>query len=161
MDKMVESETGRSNMEELLIRDAIESLLNRYAQAFDDRSFDMTLGALFTNDCLVDLPPGVHRGITGLEQFHAAVMAPFERTQHVFTNYIIGLNGDKATFRANAHVTHLITCGDNPEVSELFLVGGVLTGSAVMLSNRWRISTVTLVPIWRNGEGPGPDMKVG
>ncbi|QLS59454.1 nuclear transport factor 2 family protein [Klebsiella variicola] len=151
----------QSEVQEMVNRCAIQSLLHRYAQALDDRSFTMSLKNIFTSDCVVDLPPGMHQGFTDLDKFHATVMAPFANTQHLITNHIIEISGDKASFRANTHVTHLIASeGDNHD-SRLFVVGGVITGVAVLMLHNWMIQNITLVPIWRQGEGPGPDMKVG
>lgn len=143
---------------EIMDRSAIGSLLDSYAQIIDERRFEALIESIFTNECLVELPPGVHRGISGLDAFHAAVMAPFTHTQHVFANYSIVVNGEQATFRANTHVTHMEA--DCREGNGLFVAGGVLTGTATLSGDEWRLSSVTLEPIWRIGEGPGPDMRV-
>lgn len=143
---------------ELVDRSAIGLLLDLYAQIIDERRFEALLESIFTIDCLVELPPGVHRGVLGLCAFHANVMAPFTQTQHVFANYAIAVNGAQATFRANAHVTHVEA--NSYEGSGLFIAGGVLTGTAVLSEDGWKLSSVKLEPVWRDGEGPGPNMRV-
>ena len=150
---------GQHLLQTLVDRGAVGSLLDRYACVFDERNFSEVLPALFSFDCVVDLPPGTHQGVSGLDKFHADVMARFAGTQHVFTNYIIDLDGDHASFRANAHVTH-VELDDQDVEGGLFVVGAVVTGSAVRTDGRWLIRSVCLEPTWRQGGGPGPDMHV-
>ncbi|WP_424217312.1 nuclear transport factor 2 family protein (plasmid) [Streptomyces sp. BI20] len=143
----------------LLDRAEIGGLLDRYARVFDVRDFGAVVPTLFTADCAVNLPPGTHEGVEGLDAFLAAVMAPFDRTQHVFTNYIVGVRGGRADYRANARITHLMSATGS-RVDEVFTVGAVITGTATRTAEGWRLSTTTLDPVWREGEGPGPDMRV-
>lgn len=135
----------------------IGELLNRYAKVLDERNFQDALPMLFDVDCVVDFPPGEHRGLDGLAAHHDAVMAPFLRTQHLFTNFVVDLKGNQASIRANVLVTHV----EDVDAQEgLFIVGGVLTGAAIRTADGWRIAKVVLDPVWRQGKGPGPDMHV-
>lgn len=146
-------------LQDLIDRDAIGRLLDRYALAFDLRNFSAALPSLFAKDCAVELPPGSHRGLAGLGSFHAAVMAPFARTQHVFANYIIDVAGNQARFRASTLITH-VGKDDAGAEDELFVVGGTLEGDVIRKAGVWLISRAKLEPIWRHGEGLGPDMQI-
>jgi hypothetical protein len=157
---MTRHAVSRKDLLELLNRSAIALLLDRYAQALDDRCFEKPLKTLFSNDCLVELPPGAHRGLDNLDLFHCAVMAPFRQTQHIFTNYVINIARKKATFRANMHAIHVCSDADSGEENGLFIAGGLLTGTSILSCDGWRISRIALQPIWRHGKGPGPDMQL-
>ncbi len=137
-------------------RAAIRELVDRYAKVFDDRSFTAMLPTLFVPDSEIQLPPGGHHGLEGMDDFHKDVMRPFGPTQHLFTNTLVDTDDDRATFQANTHVTHTVLKDDSTaDDNNLFLAGGVLAGVAVRTSFGWRFQSVTLEAIWRQGDfGP-------
>lgn len=143
-------------MEIQLVSDrmAIAQGLDQYALLFDERNFAEKLPDLFLDDASVSLPPGDedHRGMAGLAAYHERTMAPFGPTHHVFANYLINLQGDRASFRANTLVTHVIQGSNQAAESHLFIAGGVLTGTALRVGNTWKFSRVKLDPVWRQGE---------
>lgn len=138
----------------------IVRLLNCYAQTLDERSFKVVLPTLFSTNCTIELPPGTHHGLDGLDVFHAAVMAPFARTQHVLSNFLTDAHDDQTSFRANALITHVELDHQGVEKDGLFVVGAILTGTAAVEEGGWRIQTLALNPFWRSGDGPGPDVQV-
>ncbi|GAB2550859.1 nuclear transport factor 2 family protein [Nocardia heshunensis] len=138
----------------------ITELINRYAKLFDERKFTATLPALFTEDAYVELPPGDHRGLAGLDQFHEQVMTPFGSTQHIMTNVLTEIDGAQAVFRANTHVTHVVLPppGTSPDAADnLFVAGGILSGTTVRTAAGWQFQNVVLDVVWRAGDfGPPP-----
>ena len=114
------------------------------------------LPGLVTDDARIELPPGDHLGIEGMDGFHAQTMSVFGSTQHIFANHLIDLDGDRARFRANAHITHVLPPSGSAEgADKLFVVGAVLTGEAVRTPGGWRIREVVLDAVWRQGDfGP-------
>jgi hypothetical protein len=140
-------------------RVAVAELLDRYAKLFDERNFDEALPALVTPDAHIELPPGEHWGAEGMDAFHAETMTPFGPTQHIFASHLIDLDGDRARFRANAHITHvLLPIGSDGDPDNLFVVGAVLTGEAIRTPDGWRIHKAVLDAVWREGDfGPRED----
>jgi hypothetical protein len=140
-------------------RAAVTELLDRYAKLFDDRNFDEGLSTLVTADAHIELPPGEHLGTEGMDVFHSETMSPFGPTQHIFASHLIDLDGDRAGFRANAHITHVLPPAVSAESADkLFVVGAVLTGEAVRTPDGWRIRKAVLEAIWRQGDfGPPGD----
>ncbi len=153
---MMTSEHQALALLSLTDRTAIRELVDRYAKVFDDRSFSAMLPTLFVPDGEIELPPGGHHGLEGMDDFHKDVMRPFGPTQHIFTNTLVDINGDRATFQANTHVTHTVLQEDGTaDDNNLFLAGGVLAGVTVRTTAGWRFQTVTLDVIWRQGDfGP-------
>ena len=140
-------------------RAAVTELLDRYAKLFDERNFDEALPELVTRDARIELPPGEHQGIEGMDVFHSETMSVFASTQHIFTSHLIDLDGDHAGFRANAHITHVLpSSGSAAPADDLFIVGAVLTGEAVRTPDGWRIRDAVLDAVWRQGDfGPPGD----
>ncbi|MFC9434515.1 nuclear transport factor 2 family protein [Nocardia sp. NPDC057030] len=137
----------------------IAELINHYAKVFDERTFTTALPALFTEDAHVEMPPGDHRGIVDLDHFHDQVMAPFGRTQHIFTNVLTDLDLTQAKFRANTHVTHVVlpTPGSRQDGTDnLFVAGGTLSGTTVRTTRGWRFRNVVLDVVWRSGDFSPP-----
>jgi hypothetical protein len=138
----------------------VTELLDRYARLFDDRNFAAALSTLVTQDARIELPPGEHRGIDGMDLFHSETMSPFGPTQHIFASHLIEIDGDRASFRANAHITHVLppTGTSERHSDDLFVVGAVLTGEAVRTPAGWRIQEAVLEAVWRQGDfGPPGD----
>jgi hypothetical protein len=135
-------------------RAAISELLDRYSKLFDDRTFSETLPTLFTDDAFVEMPSGEHQGIDGLDRFHEHVMAPFGPTQHLFTNTLVDVAGERASFRTNTYVTHtVLTAAESQSTGKgsYFLAGGTLTGTVLRTTRGWRFEKVVLDVIWRQG----------
>jgi hypothetical protein len=148
-----------AEVQRLSDRAAVTELLDRYARLFDDRNFGDALSTLVTADAHIELPPGEHLGIEGMDVFHLETMSPFGPTQHIFASHLIDLDGDRAGFRANAHITHVLPpAASAGSADELFVVGAVLTGEAVRTPDGWRIHKAVLEAIWRQGNfGPPGD----
>ncbi|MFI1920068.1 nuclear transport factor 2 family protein [Nocardia sp. NPDC020380] len=138
----------------------ITELINRYAKVFDERTFTAALPTLFIDDVHVELPPGDHRGIVDMDQFHAQVRAPFGCTQHILTNVLTEVDLTRAVFRANTYVTHVVlpaTGSSHDEPDNLFVAGGILSGTTVRTAQGWRFQNVVLDVVWRSGDfGPPP-----
>lgn len=177
--KLDSIENPWAEVQRLIDTNKIEELINRYAKAFDERNFAETMPVIFLNDAHVVLPPGEHRGMHGLADFHHSVMTPFGATQHIFTNILVGLSENTSSFRANTYVTHVIRHHEVPPSSDseanqslpqnerettirtaegeaLFIAGGVLHGTSVRTLEGWKMENVTLDVIWRYGDFGGP-----
>ena len=142
----------QAEMTRLIDRAAITELVDRYAKLFDDRTFSTTLPSLFTDDAYVELPSGSHRGLDGMDKVHEKVMSPFGPTQHLFTNTLVDITGERASFRTNTYVTHtVLNATESAEQGIYFLAGGTLTGTVLREPQGWRFEKVVLDVIWRQG----------
>ncbi|MCC3771625.1 nuclear transport factor 2 family protein [Streptomyces sp. UNOC14_S4] len=147
----------------LVDRAEITGLVDRYLLSLDtlpggDGFDDEWARSFFTEDVEISSPVGEHRGIEGLAESERATMAKFERTQHIGTNYLIGLDGDRATVRWNALMTHVhlasTQAARGAEPGGHFDVGGTFTGEAVRTADGWRFRRLDIRAVWTNGQGP-------
>ncbi|OKJ16839.1 nuclear transport factor 2 family protein [Kitasatospora sp. CB01950] len=112
----------------------------------------------FTSDVRISTPVGDHQGIEGLAEAEQATLGKFERTQHVGANYLIALDGDRATVRWSAIMTHVHLATTQQARGEApgghFDVGGTFTGEAVRTSDGWRLRSLDVQAVWTTGQGP-------
>ncbi|MCE4941700.1 MULTISPECIES: nuclear transport factor 2 family protein [Streptomyces] len=147
----------------LVDRAEITGLIDRYLLSLDvlpgGAGFDDDWArSLFTEDIVITSPVAQHRGIEGLAASERATMAKFERTQHLGSNYLIGLDGDRATVRWNALMTHVhlasTQAARGAEPGGHFDVGGTFTGEVTRTVDGWRFRRLDIRAVWTNGEGP-------
>ncbi|MEU5187302.1 nuclear transport factor 2 family protein [Streptomyces klenkii] len=155
--------TGTTGLQDridaLADRAALTDLIDRYLLSLDARRFDDAWArGLFTPDVRITSPVGTEEGIDGLAASQAATMAKFERTQHIGTNYVMDIAGDRATVRWNALMTHVHLAstravrGSGP--GEHFTVGGTFAGEVVRTAGGWRFRRLDIRAVWTHGEGP-------
>ncbi|MEV6775163.1 nuclear transport factor 2 family protein [Streptomyces syringium] len=142
----------------------ITGLIDRYLLSLDTvpagggRFDDAWARGLFTEDIRITTPIGDHEGIAGLAESEQSTFAKFERTQHVGTNYMIALDGDRATVRWNALMTHVHLAttqqARGAEPGGHFDVGGTFTGEAVRTGQGWRFRRLIVQAVWTTGQGP-------
>jgi len=84
-------------------RATIEELVDRYLLALDEGVFSEAFAReVFTEDVILNFPPGSHRGIAGLAEFTDGFMGHWAATHHHASNYLIELNGDRVTVTGRA-----------------------------------------------------------
>jgi hypothetical protein len=92
----------------LVDRVEIQELLDGYFLGFEYRRFDDAwVRATFTDDVVLELPPGTHAGVERLASFHEGVAALWARTLHHTTNHVFRFDGDRAELRAKLTATHV------------------------------------------------------
>ncbi|MFE7312139.1 nuclear transport factor 2 family protein [Streptomyces sp. NPDC057555] len=147
----------------LVDRAEITGLIDRYLLSLDtlpggDGFDDDWARSLFTEDIEITSPVGEYRGIKGLAASEQATMAKFARTQHLGANCLIGLDGDRATVRWNALMTHVhlpsTQAARGAEPGGHFDVGGTFTGEVVRTADGWRFRRLEIRAVWTNGQGP-------
>ena len=132
-------------VQELVDRNAITDLVGRLGLWLDEKRFDEAQ-SIFTEDATADTPGGSVQGVDLLVE--QASRGHEDRTQHVITNVLIDLAGDRATVRANMIAT-MIPDADAPE--PLFVIGGRYRFEAVRTPEGWRFSRLEVNPVWRSG----------
>src|SRR5579863_394742 len=85
---------------ELADRAEIGDLVSRLGLWLDEQRFDRP-ELLFTADATVDTAGGSGRGMEGLVEQARRNHSHYARTHHVTTNFLITLDRDRATARAN------------------------------------------------------------
>jgi SnoaL-like domain len=131
-------------------RDAITDLVSRLGLWLDEKRFDET-ASLFTDDVTVSTAGGQARGV---ERVAAQARRNHEGavTQHVITNVLVDVDGDRATAGANLIVTFVPDAG-RPEthrtLGERYRFGAARTAAG------WRLDRVEVIPLWTSQAGAG------
>ncbi|MGA5068106.1 nuclear transport factor 2 family protein [Streptomyces exfoliatus] len=130
---------------------AITRLFDRYLRSLDDRGgFDETWAAsFFTEDATTSTPAGDVRGRDAIASNVRMAMGLFDRTVHFSSNYLIELDGDRATLLGNQLSTHVLA-GDGG----LFVSGGRTENELVRTAEGWRLSRADLHIAWKQGNPP-------
>jgi hypothetical protein len=146
MDQNTEQE-----LRELLDRDRILALMNRYFATIDDAAgLDADWArSIYSEDVRVE-----HRGFTleGIEDMAVGnrfVREGWDRTFHMSTNAQVDLDGDRAHLRAQLLAIHL-----HPESSppEPYIIANVVDADAVRTAEGWRFQTLSFRPVWSSGQ---------
>lgn len=159
-------DTLQRQVQTLVDRAEISDLIDRFSRDLDDytldgRPFDVAwVLSYFTDDASVEYPVG---SATGAESIAALIdgrgMAPFQRTQHVTTNYVVDLDGDRASVRFNLIATHVHAEEVRQRLGEApgarFTAGDYYEGETVRTDAGWRFRRQTLHVTWTDGTPPG------
>jgi hypothetical protein len=132
-------------LHEMLDRQAIADLISRLGLMLDQKSFD-TAASVLTQDIVVQTSGGAS---AGLEQ----VIAQAERnhrgiTQHVITNLLIELDGDRAEAQANLIATFW---PDPRRPDGTFAVRDRYRFELIRTEAGWRLRRIEAAPAWRAG----------
>ncbi len=137
-------------------RTEITDLVYRLGACLDEARFD-DLGELLIEEATVTTPGGRGEG-------RAAVVAQARRNhpadqrfQHVTTNVLIDLDGDRAAVRANLIVTITTpggSAGDGPAPAPLCTIGEVYRFDLSRTPSGWRFARIGTVPVWVTGDVP-------
>jgi SnoaL-like domain len=146
MDPSTEQE-----LRELLDRDRILTLMNRYFASIDDATnLDAEWArSIFSDDVRVE-----HRGFTleGVEDMAVGnrfVREGWDRTFHVSTNAQVDLHGDRAEVRAQLLAIHVHPDATPPEP---YIIANVFEADAVRTPDGWRFQTLNLQSVWSTGQ---------
>jgi hypothetical protein len=145
-------------------RAAVVDLLDRFFRDLDertaaDRPFDVDwVRSYFTDDARVEYPVGAAQGVDDIAGRIAVGMGGFQRAQHITTNYVVDLDGDRATVRCNLLATHVHTeaarrrRGMAPGAR--FTVGDYYDNELLRTPAGWRIARQVLHVTWIEGLPP-------
>jgi uncharacterized protein (TIGR02246 family) len=129
--------------------EAIRQLVAIYAAALDQRDY-AGIAACFTPDAVVDYGdagPKLH-GHTEIADLMRSVLAPLDVTQHLFTNFIIRLDGDEADLKCDVLAQHLRRGMAN---GETLLVGARYEVRLARTSRGWLMAHVSERIVWADG----------
>ncbi|WP_331765275.1 nuclear transport factor 2 family protein (plasmid) [Streptomyces sp. NBC_01384] len=126
----------------------ITGLIDRFALGLDhvdpEWCDEEWYRSLFTQDVRLDLPNGTHHGIAGLPEFLRGPKLQWARTQHLTTNCVVDVQGDRATARANVQAVHV----PHEDSAPLFVGGAHYDVRAERTAAGWRIPQLTVTVLW-------------
>lgn len=127
----------------------LTDLASRLGRWLDDGRFD-DAHELFTEGARVETPGGIAHGVERIAD-QARRNHADTRTQHVITNALVDLDGDRATIGANLVVAFAQAgaIGDLP--APHFTLGERYELEAARTALGWRLTSLRTVPIWQVG----------
>ncbi|GGT20175.1 hypothetical protein GCM10010222_72680 [Streptomyces tanashiensis] len=130
---------------------AVTRLFDRYLRSLDDRGpFDEAWAAsFFTADATTSTPAGDVRGREAVAANIRGAMGLFDRTVHFGSNYLVDVDGDRATLLGNQLSTHVLAADGS-----LFVSGGRTENDLVRTADGWRLSRADLRIAWTRGNPP-------
>lgn len=138
----------------LLDRSELTDLVSRLGVVLDEGRFD-EMHELFTEDASARTPGGEAVGRDKVVAQAARNHDPRDAIQHVITNLLVDVDGDRATMRANL-VVHFAGASDAPSIAPpiTFSLGEVYRFEAARTPDGWRLTRVETVPVWVAGDPP-------
>lgn len=131
-------------LDTLLDRARIVDLVTELGRCLDERDFE-SLRALFTADADVTTPGGTATGHDALVEQARRRHSDDDGIQHVITNPIVELDGDRAAVRANLLVSFARTGPSDPAP---FLLGEVYRFELRRTADGWRFTRLSSTPVW-------------
>jgi 3-phenylpropionate/cinnamic acid dioxygenase small subunit len=133
-------------------RQDIVDLLTRYATAVDTRDWDL-LASIFTPEAYCDYSQsGWIRGtIAEIVQAFRNTDKPEDTTvtQHIISNHVVDIDGDRGQVRAYLHAQHALPASDGS--TSLYTVGGIYTDDVIRRVDGWKIARLHLRSLWTRG----------
>jgi hypothetical protein len=140
---------------DVIDRFLIEEHISKLGRCLDEREFD-ALRSLFTRNAIVTTPGGTAAGHDAIVDQARDRHSLDDGIQHVITNLLVELNGDRASVRAN-----LLACFAHSGATDAapFLLGEVYRFDLRRTTEGWRITTLRSTPVWslNRPEGVAPE----
>lgn len=150
--------TIHPDLHQLADRAEIADLIYRLGACLDDGRFD-EMRELLVADATVRTPGGRAEGRDALVAQAARNHPPGQRFQHVTTNVLVEVAGDRATARANL-VVHVTTPDGTPPTPTapapppVASLGEVYRFELARTPTGWRFAHIETVPLWVWGTLP-------
>jgi hypothetical protein len=146
----------RAQVQELTDRQDLCDLVNRLGMTLDEQRME-DLGDVYTEDVVFG-ETAEQRGLDALIRSGRDAHGVFEVTQHIITNVLIELDGDRASIRANL-IAAAVPRAEEPSVH--FDLGGVYRFDAVRTAVGWRLCGFSVEPVWTLGDDPRVEEETG
>ena len=124
-----------ATLQQLVDRSEIADLVNRLGLVLDEGRFD-EMRSLLVEDATARTPGGTAEGRDAMIAQAGRNHRPEQPIQHVITNLLVDLDGDRAAVRAN-----LVE----------FTLGEVYHFGLVRTPEGWRFSRIETSPVWTSG----------
>lgn len=142
-------------LEHLIDRNEITDLVHRLGVDLDEHRFD-EMRSLLVPEAKVQTPGGIAEGRDAVVAQASRNHRPEQPSQHVITNLLIDLDGDRAHARANLVVAFGPLAGtrdpDKPfEFPVQYTAGQVYNLDLVRTPEGWRFAAIGTTPLWTSG----------
>ena len=131
---------------------AIVQLLNQFGMAIDLRDWD-SFRALFAESVIFDYSSiGEVAGTLKPEEIANTAsndLGGFQATQHVITNHIVELSGNRATCKAHVRAMHLLP---NDDFEPMLEIGGYYIAGLTRTDSNWKIESWKFIILWSKGD---------
>lgn len=149
--------TTEEQIRVIIEKTQISDLLAKYFAAIDDKQLDKKIVEnTFSKDAKIVRPDDVEIiGHDNIFEAHKNSFDRFKATHHLFTNFLIDIDGNNATLRANLIANH-VWKGTESNVSidgKYFLANGIFYAKARNENNTWAICELRNRIVWRTGDG--------
>lgn len=134
------------NVQTLVDRAEIHDLLLAYARCADTKDW-AGFADLFADDGHIILPFGKLEK-ADMARATAAVLSPFEETQHLFSNISIAIDGDSATTNHYLQATHVPSAREQGIHAD---IGGWYDNTCRRTAKGWKLVSVGLTFVWSDG----------
>jgi len=130
----------------------IQEVLSRYANAVDARDWD-ELERVFVPGSVIDFTNngGVRDTYPAIVDYLRDSLSIFAAVQHYMTNFVIEVDGDRATCR-NYVFTQMISISDGDE--SILSDGGFYDSTFVRTEQGWRLESYVASLVWIDGNWP-------
>jgi uncharacterized protein (TIGR02246 family) len=131
-------------------REQIQQLVAIYARALDARDYT-TIADCFAPDASAEFVgfSGPMSGREAIDAHMKKALGPLAITQHMFTNFIIEIDGDSATLYCDAMGQHVTGEGED---AETYLSGGKYNAEMRRRDGQWRFQNLVAKAIWGMGD---------
>jgi hypothetical protein len=140
----------RRYVEQLVDHDEIATLIHRLGACLDEGRFD-DMRSLFVEDATARTPGGLAEGIDAMIVQASRTHSPDEGIQHLISDELIDVDGDRASVRANLIVTFAPRTAAPARSSQ----GEIYHFDAQRTSHGWRLARVEAIPVWTAGSPIG------
>ena len=132
---------------ELVDRHELAELVHRLGTALDDGRFD-ELRTIFVSEASARTPGGTAAGLDAMIAQAARNHSTDEHIQHVISDVLIDLDGDRASLRAKLVVTFSAAAGSAGWPTWM---GERYRFAARRTAQGWRLTSVATSPVWAFG----------
>jgi hypothetical protein len=157
--------TTDATLQVLADRSEIADLVNRLGRVLDEGRFD-EMRSLLVEEATARTPGGTAEGRDAMVAQASRNHRPEQAIQHLITNLLVDLDGDRASARANlvVHFGPADGGGDGPASQGgppappapplEFTLGEVYRFELVRTPQGWRFARVETTPVWMSGVLP-------
>jgi hypothetical protein len=147
--------TVDATLQQLVERNEITDLVHRLGVALDEGHFD-DMQSMLVGDATVRTPGGTAEGREAVIAQASRNHRPEQPSQHMITNLLVDLDGDRAQARANLVVSFgpLASTLDSTKPLERpveYTTGQVYRFDLVRTPDGWRFSGIETTALWTSG----------
>lgn len=131
-------------------REAIIELMATYANALDTKNYD-EISACFFDDATADYV-GFTDPLVGADEILPHMrrsLDPLDASQHLFSNFIVSIDGDSAKLRCDILAQHIRKGSEGPNS---FMAGGKYEVILIKADSRWKFRSITARSSWSQGD---------